>query len=485
MANATVTGSAGAGNSLPTPLQSILQATNVQPGSAASYQLCKQLWLYHPLAGKIVEKPVTLALGKARKISIACAVEDELKEAFEAEFEKLGVISKIRDTMHISRAYGAAAIIYGSPKIPTDVPIDPWALADIDELYFNIFDPLNLAGSIVTNQNPNAPDFQKPWTQITAAGQPYHPSRSRVIFCGTPIYLEFQGSSFSFSGRSLFLRGLFPLKSFIQTMTVNDMVSLKAGLLVAKVKQPGSVVNAIMQFAASAKRALLQEAQTGNVLSIQPDESIESVNMENIDKAMTTARDNIIADIATSTDVPAILLKDEAYAKGLGADGTVDSHSVAQYIETVRNETATLFEFFDAIVQYRAWNKEFHAALLAKYPDIPADYQTFFYQARALFRAEWPKLIEEPKADQDKRESDKIKAITDLVKTLIPILDPENKAIAVGWLSDNLNAMDEFFTSPLNLDLEALAAYEPPPPSAPFGGGGPGGGGGEARADAL
>ena len=206
---------------LPSQLQQILEAENVQPGSAISYQLCKLLWEYHPLAGKIIEKPVRLALGKSRKINIPCGIEDQLRDAFEREWDRLGATNHIRDVMHLSRVYGASAIIYGSPDVPTDQPIDPWKLAEIPDLYFNQLDPLNLAGSLVTNQNPNAPDFQKPWQYITAAGQPYHPSRSCVIFCGTPIYLSFQGSSYSFSGRSLFLRALYPLKSFIQTHRKN------------------------------------------------------------------------------------------------------------------------------------------------------------------------------------------------------------------------------------------------------------------------
>ena len=436
-------------------------------GCSTLSTLCKLLWEYHPLAGKIIEKPVRLALGKARKISIPCAIEEQLKEAFEREWDKLGASAHIRDVMNLSRVYGASAIVYGSPDVPTDEAIDPWRLAELPDIYFNQLDPLNLAGSIVTDQNPNSPLFQKPNLAITAAGQPYHPSRSVTIFCGTPIYLSYQGSSFSFSGRSLFLRALYPMKSFIQTMVVDDLVSLKSGLLVAKIQQPGSIVNRLMSQAAGAKRALLQEAQNGNVLSIQPDESIESLNLNNTDKAMSEARNNIIANIAAAADVPAILLKDEAFTTGFG-EGKEDSKAVAQYIEGIRNDMHTLFEYFDNIVQHRAWNEELFESLANEYPDAIGrqSYKQFFYNAKALFKAEWPSLLEEPQSEKERRSSEKLKAMVEVVKTLQPMLDPENVARAVGWFTDNVNGMTDMFQAPMELDLDALANYTPPQPSA-------------------
>jgi hypothetical protein len=489
MASVTIT---GAGSQLPTPLQNILAAENVQPGSPASYELCKLLYEFHPLAGKIIEKPVALALNKARKIDIPGPFEEQLREAFEHEWSSLGATDRIRDTLHLSRVYGASAIVYGGyiggKGVPTDQPIDPWKLAELENIYFNQLDPLNLAGSIVTNQNPNSPDFMKSWQNLTAAGQPYHQSRGRLIFCGTPIYLSFQGSSFSFAGRSLFLRALFPLKSYIQTMTVNDMVSLKAGLIVAKIKQPTSIVNKIMGQAFSAKRTLVQEGQTYNVLSIQPDEDIESINLENTDKAMTTARDNIIADVAAATDVPGLLLKDEAFTNGFG-EGKEDSKQVALYVDGIRTQAAPLIEYFDNIVQHRAWNKDFYTGLANEFPEQVGTltYEQFFYAAQKRFKAVWPSLLEEPESDRVKRDSDKVKSMSDLVKTLAPILDPENKARLVGWLSDNLSAMTEMFQAPLEIDLETLAAYEPPAPASPFGPQGGNNGdseGASARADA-
>lgn len=465
------------GSTLPSGLTDILGADQIVPGSQPSYQLCKQLWALHPLAGKIVEKPISLALGQKRKINVPCAIEDRLVKAFEKEWKKLRATRYIRDLAHVSRVYGVAALIYGAPDTPTDEPIPGDGLYKIPDLYINILDPLNTAGSMVTNQNPNAPDYQKQYMEITAAGQPYHKSRTITLFNGTPIYLDYQGSSFSFSGRSAFLRALFPLKSFIQTMIVNDMVSLKAGLLIAKMEQGGSVMNKVAAKISQWKRDLLQEGRTNNVLTIGVNEEIMSIDLTNTATAMETARDNIISDCAAATDTPAILLKDESFAKGL-ASGDQDMLAVVQHIDNIREELEPAHEFFDRIVMHRAWNPEFYAALQGEIEELKGkSYEAWFFEVRDLFVAEWPSLLEEPQFEIVKRNAEKLKAMTEVLKTLLPALDPANKARLVDWFVQAVNDMPEIFSGEMEFDPEALASYEPPQPTGP-------GAPGEAEAEA-
>jgi len=453
-------------SALPSELMSMLNADGIQPGSQAGYELCKQLWIYHPLCGKIIEKPIQLALSKPRVITIDCEPKDMLVEAFNREWDELGATNHIRDVMYLNRVYGAAGIVYGAEGIPTTDPIDPWSLPDL-ELYFNQLDPLNMAGSIVTNQNPNAPDFQKPLPYTTAAGQPYHPSRACVVFNGTPIYLNFQSSAFGFTGRSVFQRAIYPLKSFIQSMITDDLVTFKAGLLIAKQKPSGSIVNNMMQWAAGIKRVILQQGATGNVLSIDIDESIEAIDMTNTATAMTTARDNIIANCASATDTPGLLLKEEAFTKGFG-EGTEDSKAIVQYIDGIRNDMSSLFRFFDKIVMHRAWNKEFYESVKGAYPDEygSVTYEQAFYKWKKAFSAKWESMLEQSDEEKAKAADIKIKGITEILRTLLPICDPENKARLVQWAADNLSEMENTYDSILELDYEALAEYEPPMPMA-------------------
>ena len=443
-------------------LMALLSADQIEPGSDTGYGLCKQLWIFHPLGGKLIEKPVRLALSKPRIITVDKEPKEMLVDAFEKEWENLDATAHIRDTMFIKRCYGASAIIYGAEGIPTIDPIDPWKLPGLN-LYFNQLDPLNLAGSIVTNQNPNAPDFQKPLSSITAAGQPYHPSRSVTVFNGTPIYLSYQSSAFGFAGRSVFQRALYPLKSFIQSMITDDLVTFKAGLLIAKQKPAGSIVNRMMQSIAGIKRTFLQQGVTGNVLSIDIDETIEAIDMTNTNTAMTTARDNIIANIAAASDVPALLLKDEAFTNGFG-EGTEDSKAIVQYVDGIRNEMASLYRFFDNIVMHRAWNPEFYEAVQNAYPELYSSksYQQAFYEWQNAFKAKWESLMEEPDSEKVKVADTKLKGITEVLRTILPVVDPQNRALAIQWAQDNINEMPDMFQSTLSLDSELIAEYEPP-----------------------
>ena len=119
-----------------------------------------------------------------------------------------------------------------------------------------------------------------------------------------------------------------------------------------------------MQQAAGIKRTYLKEGASGNVLSIDIDESIEAIDLTNTNTAMSASRDNIIANIATASDVQAMLLKDEALTNGFG-EGTEDSKAIMQYIDGVREDMRSLFDFFDKIVMHRAWNKDLFEAIVA------------------------------------------------------------------------------------------------------------------------
>ena len=66
MAQIGTVGNTALGNDL----QSILMSDDIQPGALPSYQLCKTIYLTHPMGAKMVETPVRLAMSQQREISI-------------------------------------------------------------------------------------------------------------------------------------------------------------------------------------------------------------------------------------------------------------------------------------------------------------------------------------------------------------------------------------------------------------------------------
>ena len=439
MADVT-TSTYGLGNSL----LSILNCEEILPGSDPSYQACKAIYLYHPLGAKIAESPVAIAQSQEREISVPLSPGSRVVDAFRAKWKEIKADQHIFNCRKLSRVYGISTLALRARGVPTEGLIDPFDLPN-HELAFVVFDPLNTSGSLINNQNIRDFDFMQ-------------------------VYIAYTSSAFGFTGRSSYQRALFPLKTFLQSMITDDMVTQKAGLLIAKQRQPGSIIDNVMMGLAGIKRTMLQGGRTGNVLSIATDEAIETLNMMNIDGAAGWSRENILKNIATGADMPASMLNQETMAEGFG-EGTEDAKNIARYVDRERVTMAPLYDWFDEITMHLAWTPEFYATLQRDLPSIypkRRKYEAVFYEWKNSFKAEWPSLLIEPESEQSKTADVKLKAAIAIAEVLLPIADPENKATIAGWLADSANDDKILFQSPLTLDLEAMANYEPPaPPTEP------------------
>jgi hypothetical protein len=458
VARITVTGSA-----LGNALSEMLTAPDIEPGDPLSYELAKVIWLYHPLGKKLVEGPISMAQSQPREISIPDGPEDICREAFFKQWEADRCDEVIYNVCAVARAYGIASLAIVAEDVEPDVPIDPTKLHSLS-IAFSVFDPLNTAGSLVLNQNPLSIDFMKV-VGIAVSGKAFHRSRAVTIMHERPVYIAYTVTAFGFVGRSVFQRALFPLKSFIQSMVTDDLVVKKAGVFIATLKAAGAIIDKLMEQFAGLKRLFVQQATNGNVISIGLDEKIETLNMQNIDGAYGMARKNILENIATSADMPAILLKQETFAEGFG-EGTEDSKLVAGYIDTYRRGIRPIYAFMDEIEMRRAWNPTFFKTVQAKFPGEYGSmrYEDAFYRWRNSFTAVWPSLLREPESELVKVDDVKLKAIIAVVEVYGPMLDPDNVATLLQWAQDNVNENKIMFQSPLLLDFDALAAWTPPEP---------------------
>jgi len=451
------------GSGLGNALTEILMAEDIEPGDTPSYELCKIVWLYHVLGRKIVEGPITMAQSQPREISIPDGPEDRCKEQFQQQWEDDNCDDVIYNLCAVARAYGIGSIGLKIKDVDDDVQID-WKKLWKQSISFSVFDPLNTAGSLVLNQDPNAIDFMKV-TTIAVSGRPFHRSRSITLMNERPVYIAYTTSAFGFVGRSVFQRALFPLKSFVQTMVTDDLVTRKAGVFILKIGAAGAIIDQVMQGMAALKRFFIKIATNGNVISVGKDEDVETLNMQNLDKAFGMARQDVLENIATAVDMPAILLKQETFAEGFG-EGTEDAKMVAGFVEGYRKTIRKVYAFMDRITMHRAWNPDFYASIQKEFPEqygsVP--YETAFFEWQKSFVAQWPSLLTEPDSEKVKTDDVKLKAIIATVEVFGPMLDPENKATLIGWAQDNVNTNKLMFQEPLELDLEALRNYEPPVP---------------------
>lgn len=443
-------------------LMDIMSTTSIDPGDQAGYELCKQIWQYHPLGGKLVEKPINMALFKPRLNTLDDDPESRIVRAFEEVWKRLGVTEKIRNLFFVVRCYGAGAIGVGTRNSSSGEPLDLWSLTE-GNVFINVFDPLNVAGSLVTSQDPNSPDFQSPAEFIRTNGKSWHPSRTQRVFNGAPIYLSYQASAYGYTGRSVFQRCLYSLRSYLKTMVTDNMVSEKAGVLIERTSQNGSTASGLMAKMTGFKRKMLKSAQVGNVISIGREDAIESLNLQNIDGAMKTTRDNIISAIASGSDTPAELIREEGFAEGL-ADGTEDSKAMAQYIDSVRQTIDPVIAFFENIVQHIAWDEDFFNAIRNDLPDEfeGKTYRQVFYHWQSKFTSEWVSLQQRSEDETRKGESELLDKATKLFESVSRHVDPENKSRLIEWCAEVVNSMESFNDIPLVLDYEAIASYTPP-----------------------
>lgn len=443
----------------------MLMAEDILPGDSPSYELCKLIYAYHPLGGKMVDKPIGLAMSQKREVLIPDTPEERLREAFERKWVEIGADERIANTIRLGKIYGASALVCGEEGRDTMEPLD---LAQLDEqkLFFNVLDPLNVAGSLVTDQNPNSPDFQTP-TLITSQNKRYHPSRTQIFFNEAPLYILFGNSSFGYVGRSVYQRAFFPLKSYVQTMLANDLVAKKAGVFIARIEQAGSMGDRVMAKVMAWKRNLIKESKTDNVISISPNEAIESLNLMNIDGALAGARKNILEDIASAGAMPSKLLTEETYAEGFG-EGTEDAKNVIRYIEGERVKMTPLYDFFDRIVMRLAWTPEFYAALQNDVPEYrKTDYVTAFSTWENAFDARWPSMLIEPESEKAQKIERAMRIVSEFFDRVAPNIPQEEKARMIEWMADTVNGQKELFPNPLNLDIEAIANYTPPASPSP------------------
>lgn len=452
----------------PNSLWRTIMDENILPGHAPSYELCKLLYTSHPLGGKIAHMPVEMALGEARTIRVDSAPDDEAAKEFLHHWAYNGCDDVIAKIGTKARIYGLAAMVFGAvdpatgKPIPTDEPVPFNRLHELD-IYFNVVDPLNTAGSVTLNQDPNDPDFLKAAASLAVNGRPYCKGRFVALMNEGPEYLDYEGSAYGYSGRSSFRRCVYPLRSYLETQVANNQVAHKAGVIIAKIKQASSTANQMMKVFSSRKAETLKFSSNENVITIDKDEEITSLNLQNVDGSLHGVRQSILEDIAAAATMPAQILKAETLAQGFG-EGTEDAKQIAQYVARMRRWLKPVYDFCDAVTMRRAWNPAFIRTMKEKNPEEYGNKseETIFREWQASFVAQWPS--ENNDAEQSDAIEKNYRILLDTARILMPMVQnyPDGMAELLEFMQTNINNTDnQLFAGELNIDTDAIRAMPP------------------------
>jgi len=434
------------------PLYNIMMAQDIVPGEQPSYMVCKEIYTSHPLGKKIIDSPISRAMNKRREI-IVLEAPDAVVDAFNHAWDRMHCDFYVADCYRLSRIYGISSLaVMPADGIGTNEPLSPQELWKGD-VKFNSLDPLNTAGSLVGILDPNRPDFLK-YSRISVQGKPYAASRTHIQLYENPIYLSYTNAAYGYVGRSAFSRCLYPLQSYLQSMVADNLVMVKSGVLVAKISQPGSIIDRVQQAAQNIRLNILKGARTGNTVSIKPDEAIESLDLHYLD--YQKQRMNILETIALSLDMPAQFMTSDALSQGFG-EGEEDAKLISSYIDRVRLDMKNLYDFMDNIVMHVAWNPEYHAALKNRFPGVSDNYDEWFAQCKRSFKAIWPEALEPSKKERVEFQRISYESILQVFNALERVTHGENKGQLVEWVVSNLNEMETLFPNKLEIDVDDIS----------------------------
>ncbi|OXI49280.1 hypothetical protein [Burkholderia aenigmatica] len=405
----------------------------IEPDTGLSYQLAKQIYLSHPMGQRVVDNVINLAFSQERTIS---GIPEDAKKAFKAAWNAARADTAIKNVARHARIYGSSTLV------------------DLGEGTFKVYDPLITAGSLVGNLDPLSRDFLSPNDPVVRDFK-FTPQNSVVAFNGTQVYLAYSQSAFGYTGRSVFYNMLQPLAAFLISMEVDALVLKKSGVLISKTKPVGAAQNRFSMFWQRKKATDVKKALNGNVLAIETDEDINTLNMANTADAMTTARNNVISNIATALDAPAVILQNDVLTNGFG-EGKEDSKVIAQFVERYRGEIEHLFEFITPKIQELAWTEEWYASFVMSnpaYASIPFQSATNYW--RNNFEYAWPNYLTEPDSEKVKREESSFNAYAKIYETLqAGIKNPETRR-AIAQALIELTHEDSMKTLlPMPIDIE-------------------------------
>ncbi|MDN7611247.1 hypothetical protein [Burkholderia cepacia] len=416
----------------------------IEPGHGLSYQLAKSIYLEHPLGQRIVDGVINLAFSQERVIA---GIPEDAKKAFTDTWAAHRADTAIKNVARHARIYGLGTLV------------------DLGEGTFKVYDSLLTAGSMVGNLDPLSRDFLSP-NDPAVQGFKFTPANSIVAFNGTPIYLAYSQSAFGYTGRSAYYNMLPLLAGFLVSCDADTLILKKAGVLVAKTKSAGSAMNRLSQWWQRRKANDVKRALNGNVLAIEVEESIETLNLNNTADAVTTARNDTISNIATALDCPAVILKNDVLTSGFG-EGKEDSKVIAQYVERYRGELEHLFEWVTPRIQTLAWTEEWYESFKLGNPA----YATISYASaigywKNQMESKWPNFLVEPDSEKVKREESSFNAYMQIFEKLqAGIRNAETRrqlAQAIIELTDS-DEMKTLLPMPIDLTFSDEDFEEPAP----------------------
>lgn len=366
-----------------------------------TYLDCRNIYRYWPLGKRIASALPHFALSAPRQISFGEA-PDLVIDQFNKTCKDLQIDEVVCKAAIYARVYGLSAVCVASNQTPIEQPLTQKAVIN-EHITFNVLDPLAIRGFTV-EQDPTSTNYLKPLT-LSIWGKEPHKARVHLCFNDIPLYYQFNPSSFTFSGASVYQNMTLLIRSWNRCVVALQRVATKAGSIVKTSKETATFTGAALRIA-ERNLELIRKMENDGIMSCQNGEDIKGLEMTGIDQI-----DSIISQLQQAlmmalSDTPSGILLDKNLSVGLN-DGTEDMKAILMAVGRFREMILkTLYDFLDHYVLYLALTPGFIKELKEEYPDLyrsksPAE---ILEELTTNFTWEWGNLY--PLNDKEQSEAD-------------------------------------------------------------------------------
>ena len=407
-----------------------------------SYEECKNIYRNATMGKRVVEGLVNFAMSAEREIDVQKAPPEAIQK-FKETAKVLKQEEAIKQTIYNARIYGTDGLyvaMYNEEEEKDDFTTKPtFEDAYKYKIRFNVLDPLNLSGSRVDN-DPLSFHFLE-LVDIKVNTKTVPRKRISISHALEPLYLDTRTTLLPFTPPSVFYNMIDLLKEYDDAIkSIGDLL-YKAGAIVYKYPAK-SKLNGVFVDAQERSQIILQQKQSGEVISISADSSLEDFPISNL-SGLIEAINKLEDDITKAlNDTPASILFDKSLSNGF-SEGDKDKETEISIIESFReNKLTPLYELTDYYVMLKAWDSAFIDDMRYKYSEYQDKTDSEIFRSWAdNFTYKYGNLFPEPESiTQDNN-----------AKKLDNLLKAQQLGANPADLQEELNE-SEIFRNEMNLD---------------------------------
>lgn len=312
-----------------------------------SYKDCQNLYSFIPLAKRVVNLPVKIAINN---LNIKWGNEDEYSDVEELNYIDINYIKSLCiDYVTKVRLYGYSVLLpIVGPEDEVNKPLIKSEIYD-KEIRYNILDPLNL--SIDIDNNPASYNFKRITRIRINTGPEIYKNRALALNNRlNNLYLQYNNASFNYVGLSELQTCYCLINVIASAVSSMERQLLHSSIMV--LEQDGNATNINTQ-AVTNQSELLSQVKQDSVVILKNGLKLNQFQLQNFD-TITNSIDSISKLISMTTDIPSTLFTDESLGNGF-SEGSSDGQLLESYLTDIRN--SLIIPTMKFLLAYEVFNK--------------------------------------------------------------------------------------------------------------------------------